>query len=159
FQNERFVFGNVHHAFKIAVLCVSKGGHTDAVQTRSRLGPGDSPEREELVDDLLGKRPLLTVAPRPLGQPSPHNRAAPESRNSRDLDVLEKIYANSVLFGDKGPDGWGITYATQFHMANDSKLFPPRPHWEAQGYRPDEYGRWIKFRESQPIVQHPNEVG
>jgi hypothetical protein len=29
-------------------------------------------------------------------------------------------------------------------MTNDSKLFPPRPKWEAQGYRPDEYSRWLK---------------
>ena len=29
-------------------------------------------------------------------------------------------------------------------MTNDSKLFPPRPQWEEQGYRPDEYSRWLK---------------
>ena len=29
-------------------------------------------------------------------------------------------------------------------MTNDSKLFPPRPKWEAKGYRPDEYSRWLK---------------
>ena len=29
-------------------------------------------------------------------------------------------------------------------MTNESKLFPPRPQWEAQGYRPDEYSRWLK---------------
>ena len=28
-------------------------------------------------------------------------------------------------------------------MTNDSKLFPPRPEWEAKGYRPDEYSRWL----------------
>ena len=29
-------------------------------------------------------------------------------------------------------------------MTNDSELFPPRQKWEAQGYRPDEYSRWLK---------------
>jgi hypothetical protein len=29
-------------------------------------------------------------------------------------------------------------------MTSDSKLFPPRPKWEADGYRPDEYSRWLK---------------
>jgi hypothetical protein len=29
-------------------------------------------------------------------------------------------------------------------MTNDSRLFPPRPKWEEQGYRPDEYSRWFK---------------
>ena len=28
-------------------------------------------------------------------------------------------------------------------MTNDSQLFPPRPRWEAKGYRPDEYSRWL----------------
>src|SRR3990172_2012434 len=28
-------------------------------------------------------------------------------------------------------------------MPSDSKLFPPRPAWEATGYEPDEYGGWI----------------
>ena len=28
-------------------------------------------------------------------------------------------------------------------MTNDSRLFPPRPQWEAKGYRPDEYSRWL----------------
>jgi hypothetical protein len=49
-----------------------------------------------------------------------------------------------VLLGDDGPDGWGIKYAREFDMTNDSKLFPARPKWEAQGYRPDEYSRWLK---------------
>ena len=66
-----------------------------------------------------------------------------EIESRRDLEILEKIYKNSVLLGDQGPDGWGIRYATEFHMTNDSKLFPPRPQWEAKGYRPDEYSRWL----------------
>ena len=48
-----------------------------------------------------------------------------------------------MLLGDEGPDGWGIKYAREFDMTNDSKLFPPRPKWEERGYKPDEYGRWI----------------
>ena len=50
-----------------------------------------------------------------------------------------------MLLGDDGPDGWGIKYAQgDFNMTSDSKLFPPRPKWEAKGYRPDEYSRWLK---------------
>ena len=47
------------------------------------------------------------------------------------------------MLGDDGPNGWGIRYAREFDMTNDSRLFPPRPQWEAQGYRPDEYSRWL----------------
>src|SRR5262249_46308444 len=38
----------------------------------------------------------------------------------------------------------GIQYTTEFHMTNDSKLFPPRGKWEEDGYRADEYGHWLK---------------
>ena len=31
----------------------------------------------------------------------------------------------------------------EFHMTNDSKLFPPLEKWEAKGYKPDVFGRWI----------------
>ena len=74
---------------------------------------------------------------------SPRSRAILEIQSQRDLEILEKIYTGAVLLGDDGPDGWGIRYATEFHMTNDSRLFPARPQWEAKGYRPDEYSRWL----------------
>ena len=42
-------------------------------------------------------------------------------------------------------------------MTSDSKLFPPRPTWEATGYMPDEYGRWIKV--DRTLDYAPDEVG
>ena len=60
--------------------------------------------------------------------------------------------------GDDGPDGWGIKYATEFHMTNDSKLFPPRPQWEAKGYKPDEYSRWL-LGKWQPIDELWKKLG
>jgi hypothetical protein len=49
-----------------------------------------------------------------------------------------------VLLGDHSERGWGVEYAREFDMTNDSKLFPPRTKWEEQGYQPDEYGHWLK---------------
>ena len=99
------------------------------------------------VSSKIGSEPRKSPLPTPgnrLSSLSPRTRAILEIQSQRDLEILEKIYANSVLLGDDGPDGWGIRYATEFHMTGDSKLFPPRPQWEAQGYRPDEYSRWLK---------------
>ncbi|WLT40641.1 hypothetical protein NON20_25760 (plasmid) [Synechocystis sp. B12] len=67
-----------------------------------------------------------------------------QTRSQKDLEILDKIYSNSILLGDDSPQGWGIQYAREFDMTNDSKLFPPRPKWEAQGYIADEYGHWLK---------------
>jgi hypothetical protein len=56
---------------------------------------------------------------------------------------VKKLYSNGILLGDKSPDGWNIQYATEFHMTNDSELFPARWKWEEKGYRSDEYGYWL----------------
>ncbi|GAB4477675.1 MAG: hypothetical protein OHK0037_39660 [Elainellaceae cyanobacterium] len=144
FQNERFVFSAIDHRNKMVVLSVNKGGCTESVATRFRLGPGDSPEAQELETDILNDAHYLSVPAQQIKRFSPNTGALLEIRTEQDLKILEKMYANGVLLGDDGPQGWGIQYATEFHMTNDSKLFPPRPKWEAQGYRPDEYGHWLK---------------
>jgi hypothetical protein len=159
FQNERFVFGNVHHSFKIALLWFEKGDRTRETLTRFRLGPGDSPEAQELPDDILTTGRYLPVRADSFAHLSPRNRALLETRCVRDLEILQKIYAHSVLLGDQGSDGWGIRYATEFHMTNDSKLFPPRSWWESRGYQPDEYGRWIKLTSKASRKDKINEVG
>jgi hypothetical protein len=89
---------------------------------------------------------------------SPHSKAILEIQSQQDLEILEKIYANSALLGDDGPDAWGIKYTREFDMTNDSKLFPPRPKWEADGYRPDEYSRWLKA-DWRPIAELWAELG
>jgi hypothetical protein len=144
FQNERFVFGAVHHSFKVAAVQVEKGGEPGKLLTRFRLGPGDSPEAHELESDIPDESGYLQVSVAEIEEFSPHSGAILEIRTPRDLEIVKKLYANGVLLGDKSPDGWNIHYTTEFHMTNDSKLFPPRLKWEEQGYRPDEYGHWLK---------------
>ncbi len=144
FQNERFVFESVHHSFKIAAVHVEKRGASGPLMTRFRLGPGDSPEVNELEEDILKDSAYLPVTREQIRRFSPNSGAILEARTPRDLEILEKLYTNGVLLGDKSENGWNIRYATEFHMTNDSKLFPRRQVWEDQGYRPDEYGHWLK---------------
>jgi hypothetical protein len=144
FQNERFVFAAVHHSFKVAAVQVEKGGQPGKLRTRFRLGPGDSPEAHELESDIPNENGYLQVSVEEIEEFSPHSGAILEIRTPRDLEIVKKLYANGILLGDKSPDGWNIRYSTEFHMTNDSKHFPPRWKWEDQGYRPDEYGHWLK---------------
>ena len=135
FENRKKLF-DIDSRFKFCPIIVKKSGSTDAVEAafmRHELADWETPER------FCVKYPREQAA-----QFSPNSRAILEVRSSRDLELLEKVYANSVLLGDDGPDGWGIKYAQgDFNMTSDSKLFPPRPKWEEKGYRPDIYGRWI----------------
>jgi hypothetical protein len=144
FQNERFIFGAVHHAFKVAAVQIEKGGEPSSLRTRFRLGPGDSPEVHELEADIPNESTYLWVSVNDIKEFSPISGAILEIRTQRDIEVAKKLYATGMLLGSKSPEGWNIHYSREFDMTNDSKLFPPRTKWEDQGYRPDEYGHWIK---------------
>ena len=137
FENRDGIF-DIHRSFKFCPVIVQKGGSTESIRTAFM--------HRNLADWEEGEQHAIPYARAQVEQFSPRSRAILEIRSQRDLEILEKIYGNSTLLGDHGPGGWQIKYATEFHMTNDSKLFPPRPWWEARGYRPDEYGRWLKGR-------------
>ena len=134
-ENRNKVFP-IDSRYKFNLVLVEKGGITKAIRTAfMRRNLEDWERAEEIATSYTLEQ---------VDKFSPRNRALLEIQSQRDLEILEKIYANSVLLGDDGPDGWGIRYATEFHMTGDSKLFPPRPQWESKSYRPDEYSRWLK---------------
>lgn len=133
FENRDKVF-DIHRSFKFAVTIAQKGGATRAIRAAFM--------RHDLADWAEAKGALEYPAER-VRAFSPKSLSVLEIRDERDLAVLTKIYANSVLLGDDGPDGWGIRYAREFDMTNDSKLFIARDKAEAAGYRADQYGRWI----------------
>ncbi|HET6496294.1 MAG TPA: hypothetical protein VFH61_13120 [Thermoleophilia bacterium] len=134
FENRDGIF-DIHRQFKFSPVISQKGGRTAAIRTAfMRRALEDWERAEELA---------VPYARDQIERFSPRSRSVLEIESARDLEILEAIYADSVLLGDDGPDGWGISYSTDFHMTNDSKLFPPRPAWEARGYRPDEYSRWL----------------
>lgn len=137
FENRDTIF-DIHRSFKFAAVLAEKGARTRALRTAFM--------RRELAD-WDAARPQMLAYPRArVAQFSPKSKTILEVGAARDLEVLQKLYDNGVLLGDTGPDGWGIEYATEFHMTNDSKLFAPRPSWEDKGYRADEYGHWLKGR-------------
>ena len=140
----------IHRSYKFNPVVVEKGGATDAIRTVFMRRNPDDWERAEDIATPYTRAQIQRF--------SPKSRALLEIQSQRDLDILEKIYANAVLLGDDGPDGWGIRYAREFDMTNDSSLFPPRPQWEAKGYRPDEYSRWL-LGDWRPIEELWEELG
>lgn len=135
FENREGIF-DIHRSFKFCPLVVQKGKETKAIRAAFM---------HRNVDDWDQAENYVLAYPRDrVLEFSPYSKSILEIRSDKDLEILKKIYANGVLLGDQSEDGWGIKYATEFHMTNDSKLFPERPKWEAKGYQPDEYGHWLK---------------
>jgi hypothetical protein len=135
FENREGIF-DIHRSFKFCPLIIEKGSKTEAI--RAAFMHRNVDDWDSAEDRVLGY-PRERVE-----QFSPYSKAILEIRSDRDLAVLTKLYANGVLLGDQSENGWGIKYATEFHMTNDSKLFPGREKWEQKGYAPDEYGHWLK---------------
>ena len=135
-ENSRRIFP-IHRSQKFNPVIIEKGSSTEAIRTAFM--------RRTLEDWERAEELAMPYTRAQVEKFSPKSRAILEIQSRRDLDILEKIYTNSVLLGDDGPDGWGIRYSQgDFNMTSDSRLFPPRPQWEAKGYRPDEYSRWLK---------------
>ena len=140
----------IHRSFKFNPVIVEKGGTTEAIRTAFMRRSLDDWERAE---DLA-----ISYSQAHIVQFSPRNRAILEVQSSRDLELLEKIYTNSVLLGESGPECWNMKYRLEFMMNTDAHLFPPRPQWEAKGYRPDEYSRWL-LGDWRPIKELWAEMG
>ena len=143
FENRASVFP-IHRSYKFNPLIVQKGGRTESVRTAFMRHNLDDWECAEEIGAPYGRSQIERL--------SPKNRAIVEIQSGRDLAILERIYENSILLGDDRIDDLNVCYATEFHVTNDSHRFRPRTHWEAEGFRPDEYGRWLLGR-WQPIKE------
>lgn len=146
FENRDKIF-DIDGRFKFCPIIVEKGGETQSIQTAFM--------RRNVQDWADAEHYSVAYARTDLQRFSPNTQSVLEIRHPRDFAVLEQIYKSAVLLGAKTPGAWDVKYATEFHMANDSALFPPVPTWKADGFRPDEYGRWIKGGEAIPHEMPP----
>ena len=141
----------IHRSYKFNPVIIEKGGATEAIRTAFMRRNLDDWER---ADDLVTSYTRAQIE-----RFSPRSRAILEIQSNCDLKILEKIYTNAVLLGDDGPDSWHLRYSqSDFNMTSESRLFPPRPQWEAKGYRPDEYSRWL-LGDWRPIEELWKELG
>ena len=133
FENRKGVF-NIDRRFKFACTVVSQQKIDEPLRTAFMVHDLKSWEQTNppvIVFDK-GLIPLF----------SPRSKSIPEVRTKRDLDICCRIYDHSFRIGDNAP-GWEITYAREFDLTNDSKLFQPLERLEAKGYKSDVFGRWV----------------
>jgi hypothetical protein len=138
-MNTKKIF-DIDGRYKFAAIIVQRGGQTEAITAAfSRTDPREW-ERATPQSEGVVSLPRHTIR-----RLSPASLALVEPGTARDLALLERLYdpARAILLGSDAPEGWHVTYTTEFHMTNDSALFHPRPWWEERGYQPDAYGRWV----------------
>jgi hypothetical protein len=132
FENEAFIFPDVHHSFKFCALVIT-GDHviiefTDFVFLCRYFEQVQEKERhfELSYEDFL----LL----------NPNTQTCPIFRTKADAQLTKKIYRHGrVLINEESSENpWGVRFFTMFHMANDSHYFENssgenlRPLYEAK---------------------------
>ena len=152
FENRRKIFP-IDSRFKFNPVVMEKGRTTEAVRTAFMRHDPDDWER---ADDLRGT--TLDYRREVVARLSPRHHAFVELPSNRRFRTLEKIYEGAVAISAEGADAWDIRYETEFHMTNHSALFSPRAEMEEEGYRPDEYSRWLRgdWRLIEELWEHSN---
>lgn len=129
FENEEYVFANVHHSMKFCLLTM--GGRASGAER------SDFIFYARQVADLgdLGRR--FTLNAEEIALLSPNTRTCPIFRAERDAELTKHIYRRvPVLIEEGGSERnpWRISFLRMFDSANDSDLFKTRSELEASGF-------------------------
>lgn len=116
FENEAKIFRDVDHRVRFAVTTMT-GTQRTVQRTKFAF-------LNRHISDVPDKR--FQLAAKEVLALNPNTGTLPMFRTRRDADITLGIYSrHPVLIRDDDPDGnpWGLSFATLFHMANDSGLF------------------------------------
>jgi hypothetical protein len=159
FENEEFVFPGVHHAFRFALLTVTRDGSAtaaDLVFFARQVAALDDPDRH------------FTLSPEDFETLNPNTRTCPTFRSKRDASINLAMYRRAgVLWREDDADGnpWGLRFMAMLHMANDSGLFRTRAELEAAGWKREgsqfvrDTGRMLPLVEAKMAHQYDHRFG
>jgi hypothetical protein len=126
FENESFIFKEVHHAFKFCVLTLRVGVAQNA-STQYCFYIRHFPQLSEA-------QRFFTLTADEIALLNPNTRTCPVFRSQMDAEITKRIFARvPILVQDSaGKDGnpWGARFMRMFDMAKESKLFSENPSSE-----------------------------
>jgi len=134
FENEEFVFSQVHHATRFCLFTVGSGA-------RPFSGTAEFVFFARQVDHLRDPERRFTLSSEDIALLNPNTRTCPIFRTRRDAELTKAIYRRVPVLireaqGNRPEENpCGIKFSTMFHMANDSHLFRTREQLEADGLR------------------------
>jgi N-6 DNA Methylase len=117
FENEEFIFPEVHNATKFAIFVIGHDG--------SGRGGADYVFFLRNVDALSDLRRHFTLSAKDISVINPNTKTAPVFRSKADAELALNIHRRIPVLFSSRPDGnpWGIEFLSMFHMSNDSHLF------------------------------------
>lgn len=115
FENESFIFPEVHHSFKFCALTIA--GSSDPARSISLCF--FCREFSQTTD--ANRRFSMTAAD--LNLLSPATRSCPVFRTGMDASLTRKIYQFIPVLASGNNDGWCVQLRRMFHMSDDSHKF------------------------------------
>lgn len=121
FENESYIFREVHHAFKFCLLTIS--------------GIDIKCKKPDFIfycrhfSDLQNKEKWFSLTKEDFQLLNPNTKNCPVFKNIKDAELLKKIFScSSVIYNENTESNpWELRYNTLFHMSNDSSLFEDVP--------------------------------
>ena len=134
------------HDFQTGLGFFDRIGHARFKFCLMTLGESNSgPERpafsffSRTANEFADRRRHFTLSRDDIARISPNTMTAPIFRTQADADLASAIHQRApvLIYEANGTGGnpWGASFATMFHMANDSGLFRTAPQLRAAGFR------------------------
>ncbi len=121
-SNERYIFEEVHHAFKICILTFSKGSLTKEFDAFFRINPREAVSPKELDVYLNESVHHIKIPVELVKRLSPDSMSIMEFKSDLDKVIAEKMLMYPLL-GKQLENTWNLKLTREFDMTNDSHLF------------------------------------
>ena len=121
FENEAFIFSEVHHAFKFCMLSITG--------KNLKIKEADFIFFCRYVRDVENQKKHFKLSSADIYLINPNTLTCPIFRTSPDAEITKKIYQKVPVLENEatGVNLWGISFMSMFHMSNDSHLFKNEP--------------------------------
>ncbi|MCL6259284.1 Eco57I restriction-modification methylase domain-containing protein [Aquiflexum sp. TKW24L] len=125
-SNEKFIFENVHHAFKFCFLSFEKGKKTKKFNAIFRIDPREAIHPRDLEYLFDAGDDYIELSPELIAKLSPDALSVMEFHGEIDKKIIDKMVMFSPL-GEISENEWNLKIGSEFHMTGDSHLFKTKP--------------------------------
>jgi hypothetical protein len=128
FENEEFIFPNIHHATKFCLLTLAGGGQ--------RAAEADFFFYARQVSDLLDQNRHFTLSADDISLLNPNTQTCMIFRTKRDASISKTIYRHVPLLLEEeaAKNPWELKLLRMFHMGDDAELFLSVQRLESDGW-------------------------
>jgi hypothetical protein len=131
FENEEFIFPEVHHAFKFVALTLCG--------PKSALGVIDFAFFCRKFNDLQNPLRHFTLTVSDIKALNPNTETCPIFRTSTDAELNKRIYRNyKIIYNEPARENpWKVSIHRMFNPTDDSMLFKSKEEMKKDGFTPE----------------------